>query len=107
MRKKPELFPNSEKVLELRGVHKRYGEATVLDGIDLRVDEGQVVTLIGASGSGKSTLLRCVNLLETVDDGEILLEGTDIADPRLKPGPAPARARSPAPRPPARGPAPT
>ena len=40
MRKKPELFPNSEKVLELRGVHKRYGEATVLDGIDLRVDEG-------------------------------------------------------------------
>ena len=88
MRKKPELFPNSEKVLELRGVVKRYGEATVLEGVDLRVDEGQVVTLIGASGSGKSTLLRCVNLLETVDDGEILLEGTDIADPRLKPGPA-------------------
>jgi polar amino acid transport system ATP-binding protein len=91
VRKKPELFPDSEKVLELRGVVKRYGEATVLDGIDLRVDEGQVVTLIGASGSGKSTLLRCVNLLETVDDGEILLEGTDIADPRLKPGPAQQR----------------
>ena len=91
MRKKPELFPNSEKVLELRGVVKRYGEATVLDGVDLRVDEGQVVTLIGASGSGKSTLLRCVNLLEPVDDGEILLEGTDIADPRLKPGPAQQR----------------
>ena len=69
VRKKPELFPNSEKVLELRGVVKRYGEATVLDGIDLRVDEGQVVTLIGASGSGKSTLLRCVNLLESIDDG--------------------------------------
>ena len=91
MRKKPELFPNSEKVLELRGVVKRYGEAAVLDGIDLRVDEGQVVTLIGASGSGKSTLLRCVNLLESIDDGEILLEGTDIADPRLKPGPAQQR----------------
>ena len=91
MRKKPELFPNSETVLELRGVVKRYGEATVLDGVDLRVDEGQVVTLIGASGSGKSTLLRCVNLLEPVDDGEILLEGTDIADPRLKPGPAQQR----------------
>ena len=91
MRKKPELFPNSEKVLELRGVVKRYGEATVLDGIDLRVDEGQVVTLIGASGSGKSTLLRCVNLLESIDDGEILLEGTDVADPRLKPGPAQQR----------------
>jgi len=40
VRKKPELFPDSEKVLELRGVHKRYGAATVLDGIDLRVDEG-------------------------------------------------------------------
>ena len=90
-RKKPELFPRSEQVLELRGVVKRYGDTTVLDGIDLRVDEGQVVTLIGASGSGKSTLLRCVNLLETVDDGEILLEGTDIADPRLKPGPAQRR----------------
>jgi len=91
VRKKPELFPNSETVLELRGVVKRYGEATVLDGVDLRVDEGQVVTLIGASGSGKSTLLRCVNLLESIDDGEILLEGTDIADPRLKPGPAQQR----------------
>ncbi len=91
MRKKPELFPNSEKVLELRGVVKRYVEETVLDGVDLRVDEGQVVTLIGASGSGKSTLLRCVNLLESIDDGEILLEGTDIADPRLKPGPAQQR----------------
>ena len=91
MRKKPELFPNSETVLELRGVVKRYGDATVLEGVDLRVGEGQVVTLIGASGSGKSTLLRCVNLLEPVDDGEILLEGTDIADPRLKPGPAQQR----------------
>jgi polar amino acid transport system ATP-binding protein len=89
--KKRELFTDSERVLELRGVVKRYGEATVLDGIDLRVDEGQVVTLIGASGSGKSTLLRCVNLLETVDDGQILLEGTDIADPRLKQGPAQRR----------------
>jgi polar amino acid transport system ATP-binding protein len=89
--KKPELFTDSERVLELRGVVKRYGDTTVLDGIDVRVDEGQVVTLIGASGSGKSTLLRCVNLLETVDDGQILLEGTDIADPRLKPGPAQRR----------------
>jgi polar amino acid transport system ATP-binding protein len=89
--KKPELFTDSERVLELRGVVKRYGDTTVLDGIDVRVDEGQVVTVIGASGSGKSTLLRCVNLLETVDDGQILLEGTDIADPRLKPGPAQRR----------------
>jgi polar amino acid transport system ATP-binding protein len=90
-RNKPALFPRSDHVLELRGVVKRYGDATVLDGIDVRVDEGQVVTLIGASGSGKSTLLRCVNLLETVDDGQILLEGTDIADPRRRPGPAQRR----------------
>ena len=87
-RKKQELFPRPGRVLELRNVVKRYGDATVLGGIDLRVDEGQVVTLIGASGSGKSTLLRCVNLLEAVDDGQILLEGTDIADPRAE-----ARAR--------------
>ena len=78
-------------VLELRGVVKRYGETTVLDGVDLRVDEQQVVTLIGASGSGKSTLLRCVNLLEDVDDGEILFDGNDIADPRLKPAVAQRR----------------
>jgi polar amino acid transport system ATP-binding protein len=78
-------------VLELRGVVKRYGEATVLDGVDLRVDEQQVVTLIGASGSGKSTLLRCVDLLEDVDDGEIFLDGTDIADPRRKPAVAQRR----------------
>ena len=55
----------------------------VLKGIDLEVEEGQVVCLIGASGSGKSTLLRCVNLLETVDDGTIWLDGRDISDPRV------------------------
>ena len=48
-------------LLELRGIVKRYGAATVLDGVDLTVAEQQVVTLIGASGSGKSTLLRCVD----------------------------------------------
>ena len=69
-------------VLEVRGLVKRYGAATVLDGIDLRIDEHEVVTLIGASGSGKSTLLRCVDLLEEIDDGRILLDGTDVSDPR-------------------------
>jgi polar amino acid transport system ATP-binding protein len=69
-------------VLEVRGLVKRYGAATVLDGIDLRIDEHEVVTLIGASGSGKSTLLRCVNLLEEIDDGQILLDGSDVSDPR-------------------------
>ena len=84
-RSAPPPPPAGTAVLELRGIVKRYGEATVLDGVDLRVDEQQVVTLIGASGSGKSTLLRCVDLLEDVDDGEILLDGVDVADPRRNP----------------------
>jgi polar amino acid transport system ATP-binding protein len=69
-------------VLEVRGLVKRYGAAAVLDGVDLTVDEHQVVTLIGSSGSGKSTLLRCVDLLEEVDDGQVLLDGVDVSDPR-------------------------
>jgi polar amino acid transport system ATP-binding protein len=73
----------SGPVLELRGVHKRYGGASVLNGIDLRVDEGHTVVLIGGSGSGKSTLLRCANLLEVVTDGEIYFDGEEITDPRV------------------------
>jgi polar amino acid transport system ATP-binding protein len=73
----------SEPVLSVRGLVKRYGSATVLDGIDLDVDEHEVVVLIGPSGSGKSTLLRCVDLLEEVDDGQVLLDGVDVSDPRV------------------------
>jgi polar amino acid transport system ATP-binding protein len=69
-------------VLEVRGLVKRYGAARVLDGVDLSVDEHQVVTVIGASGSGKSTLLRCVDLLEEIDDGQVLLDCVDVSDPR-------------------------
>jgi polar amino acid transport system ATP-binding protein len=69
-------------VLEVRGLVKHYGAATVLDGVDLTVGEQEVVTLIGASGSGKSTVLRCIDLLEEVDDGQILLDGDDVSDPR-------------------------
>jgi polar amino acid transport system ATP-binding protein len=69
-------------VLEVRGLVKRYGTATVLDGIDLTVPEHRVITVIGASGSGKSTLLRCVDLLEDIDDGRLFLDGVDISDPR-------------------------
>jgi polar amino acid transport system ATP-binding protein len=69
-------------VLEVRDLVKRYGDADVLAGVDLAVAEHEVVTLIGASGSGKSTLLRCVDLLEEVDDGRILLDGVDVSDPR-------------------------
>jgi polar amino acid transport system ATP-binding protein len=71
----------------LRGVVKEFGSLRVLDGIDLDVASGSVVTLIGASGSGKSTLLRCVNLLEPIDDGVITLDGVDISEPGLDPNP--------------------
>jgi polar amino acid transport system ATP-binding protein len=69
--------------LQLVGVRKAFGAATVLDGIDLDVADGEVITLIGASGSGKSTLLRCINLLEPIDDGIVLFDGVDIAEPGL------------------------
>ena len=69
-------------LLRATGLRKSFGPQLVLDGLDLEVDAGDCVVLIGGSGSGKSTLLRCLNLLETVDDGQILLEGTDISDPR-------------------------
>ncbi len=75
------------KSLELRAVTKAFGSNTVLDGIDLSVSPGQMVCLIGASGSGKSTLLKCLNLLEPIDDGQILLDGQDIAEPGLDPQP--------------------
>lgn len=73
--------------LELCDVRKRFGDRTVLDGVSLAVAEHDVVCLIGASGSGKSTLLRCVNLLEPIDDGAVLLDGTDISEPGLDPDP--------------------
>ncbi|WP_314148783.1 amino acid ABC transporter ATP-binding protein [uncultured Leifsonia sp.] len=70
-------------VLQLIGVRKRFVDTEVLRGIDLAVDRHEVVALIGSSGSGKSTLLRTVNLLERIDDGQILLGGEDISDPRV------------------------
>jgi len=65
--------------LEIKGVTKSYGPTPVLRGIDLSVEQHQVVCLIGASGSGKSTLLRCVNGLESIDDGEIWLDGDVVS----------------------------
>ena len=74
-------------VLELRGVTKSYGDNEVLSGIDLQVSEHEAVALIGASGSGKSTLLRCIDLLEEIDDGDILLDGQPITVPGMDPVP--------------------
>lgn len=71
--------------VRLSGVYKRFGGNVVLRGVDLDVLAHDVVALIGSSGSGKSTLLRCINLLETVDDGQILLGDDDISDPSARP----------------------
>jgi polar amino acid transport system ATP-binding protein len=68
----------ADAMLRLDGIHKRFGELEVLRGIDLEVQRGEVVCVLGPSGSGKSTLLRCVNLLEPPERGEIFLEGRDI-----------------------------
>jgi polar amino acid transport system ATP-binding protein len=68
----------SAETLRLEGVHKSFGKAEVLAGVDLAVREHEVICLIGASGSGKSTLLRCVNLLEPIDGGTIRLLGEEV-----------------------------
>lgn len=73
------------EVLQLDNVVKFFGSHQVLGGVSLDVREHQVVTVIGSSGSGKSTLMRCVNLLEVIDDGVIVLDGEDISDPRVDP----------------------
>jgi polar amino acid transport system ATP-binding protein len=65
----------------LEDVHKSFGKLEVLKGIDLEVDEHDVICLIGASGSGKSTLLRCINLLEPIDAGRIMVHGAEITAP--------------------------
>lgn len=73
--------------LVLDQVRKTFGERAVLAGISLDVAESEVIAFIGSSGSGKSTLLRCINLLEPIDDGRILLDGDDISEPGRAPDP--------------------
>ena len=69
-----------EPILSIRGLEKSFGALKVLKGIDLDVQRGEVVCIIGASGSGKSTLLRCLNLLEEPENGQILFNGEDLTD---------------------------
>jgi polar amino acid transport system ATP-binding protein len=71
------------EALVIEGLHKSFGKLEVLRGIDLAVAEHEVVCLIGASGSGKSTLLRCVNLLEPIDAGRIVVHGDEITAPKV------------------------
>lgn len=70
-------------LLEIRGLQKNFGELKVLRDINLSIEEGEVLVLIGPSGSGKSTLLRCLNLLETPTAGEIIFDGTNILDKKF------------------------
>ncbi|WP_342674209.1 amino acid ABC transporter ATP-binding protein [Nitriliruptor alkaliphilus] len=72
--------PRRAHAIELRDLHKSFGENQVLTGIDLTIDEGEVVCVIGPSGSGKSTMLRCVNRLEEPTSGQVFVEGEDITD---------------------------
>ncbi|MEU1163194.1 ATP-binding cassette domain-containing protein, partial [Streptomyces sp. NPDC005921] len=71
----------SRPEIELKGLHKSFGENEVLRGIDLEIGQGEVVCVIGPSGSGKSTLLRCVNLLEEPTQGQVFVGGTELTDP--------------------------
>ncbi|MFI8482287.1 amino acid ABC transporter ATP-binding protein [Pseudomonas sp. NPDC078700] len=65
-------------MIEIKNLHKSFGNMKVLEGIDLNVDSGEVVCLIGPSGSGKSTLLRCINGLESYDQGDVLVSGEKV-----------------------------
>ena len=70
----------SEKIIELKNLKKQYGDNIVLKNINLHVDRGEVVSIIGPSGSGKSTILRCIVDLESITSGEVLIEGNDLTD---------------------------
>jgi polar amino acid transport system ATP-binding protein len=72
--------------LEIRNLHKRYGELEVLKGISLTARDGDVISILGSSGSGKSTFLRCINLLENPNEGEILVAGEQLRLKRAKGG---------------------
>ncbi|KGJ11132.1 amino acid ABC transporter ATP-binding protein (PAAT family) [Paracoccus versutus] len=67
-------------MIEIKQVRKSYGSLEVLKGIDLTIDKGEVVAMIGPSGSGKSTLLQCINGLETISSGEIIVDGVSVFD---------------------------
>jgi polar amino acid transport system ATP-binding protein len=68
-------------LVELKDVVKRYGQHTVLDGVSLTVEKGEIIAIIGRSGSGKSTMLRCINGLEPIQGGTVAFDGTVVNDP--------------------------
>lgn len=82
----PPLQPATKPVIEVRDIHKRFGEFEVLKGVSLSAREGEVISLIGASGSGKSTLLRCINMLEIPNQGSVTVSGETIGLTRNRHG---------------------
>lgn len=69
-------------MLKIENVHKAFGEVNVLDGVDLTIAPGEVVSILGSSGSGKSTLIRCINGLERLNSGHITVDGFDVSKPK-------------------------
>ena len=69
-------------LIEVKGLHKKFGQLHVLTGIDEKIERGEKVVVIGPSGSGKSTFLRCLNLLEVPTEGDIIFDGQTITDPK-------------------------
>ena len=80
-------------LVELVNVVKRYGQHTVLNGVSLKVEKGEIIAIIGRSGSGKSTMLRCVNGLEPIQGGTVAFDGTVVNDPGDRPAQAPPACR--------------
>ncbi len=76
---------DARNMIEVRKVHKSFGELHVLKGVDLAVTKGEVLVIIGPSGSGKSTLLRCINLLVHPDSGEVFIDGTRVNSRDIRP----------------------
>jgi polar amino acid transport system ATP-binding protein len=76
------MDPNSEPIVRIKGLRKRFGDVEVLRGVDMSVRKGEVVVILGPSGSGKSTLLRCVNRLEEPTGGEVWFEDTLVNSPK-------------------------
>src|SRR5438128_8613844 len=79
------MIDREKPMVEVRKVHKSFGDLEVLRGIDMQVKKGEVLVIVGPSGSGKSTLLRCINLLIQPDSGDIFLEGVKVNDPEVRP----------------------
>ncbi len=80
----PAQLQKKQPIIEFREVHKFFGKNHVLKGIDATISEGEIVIIVGPSGSGKSTMLRCINYLEKIDKGNLLVDGADLGGPDVK-----------------------